>query len=149
MATLEQPTEPASGFARDHLRRYLASDGEQGHEWRDGVFTLLLTTTGRRSGQARRTPLIYGRDGENYLVVASMGGSPVAPQWYSNLVANPRVRIQVGAAVMDADARTATPAEKERLWPTMVAIWPYYNGYQKKTTRDIPVVILQPVTGQG
>jgi deazaflavin-dependent oxidoreductase (nitroreductase family) len=146
MPDLDEPTEPPKGFARDHLRRDLASDGAKGHEWQKGVFTLLLTTVGRRTGQARQTPLIYGRDGDNYLVVASLGGSPVAPQWYTNLQANPRVRIQVGADVMDADARTATPEEKSRLWPVMTKIWKHYDSYQRKTTRDIPIVILTPVT---
>jgi deazaflavin-dependent oxidoreductase (nitroreductase family) len=126
-----------------HVRRYLASDGADGHEWRPGVYTLLLTTRGRRSGQRRRTALIYGRDGDRYVVVASVGGSPRHPAWYLNLTEHPAVEVQVGPDRFPARARTASPEEKPRLWSLMTSIWPAYEGYQRKTRREIPVVVLE------
>jgi deazaflavin-dependent oxidoreductase (nitroreductase family) len=145
MTDFDNPTDPPSGFAREHLQRYVASGGANGHEFH-GANTLLLTTKGRRSGQARRTPLIYGRDGDRYVVVASKGGADVAPEWYRNLAADPHVRVQVQDKVFDANARTAGPAEKPALWNLMAGIFPSYNEYQTKTSREIPVVILEPVT---
>ena len=111
-----------------------------------GVPTLLLTTVGRRSGQARRTPLIYGEDAGRYLVVASKGGSPDHPAWYLNLEADPRVLVQIKGDVFEAVAHTATDDEKPALWPIMTAIWPAYDEYQTKTDRPIPVVVLTPTT---
>jgi deazaflavin-dependent oxidoreductase (nitroreductase family) len=145
MIDLSNPLDPASNWARAHVRRYVATGGADGHEWRPGVHTLLLTTVGRRSGQARRTPLIYGRDGDNYLVVASKGGSETPPSWYTNLTAEPHVRVQVGSDVFDATARDADPEEQVRLWPTMTAVWPDYDNYQRRTHRRIPVVVVTPV----
>ena len=130
------------GWQQEHARRYIATGGQDGHLW-EGVTTLLMTTTGRRSGQARTTPLIYGRDGARYLVVASRGGAPEHPDSYENLVARPEVQVQVMAERFSARARTATGAEKPALWKTMAAIWPPYDEYQKRTTREIPVVILE------
>ena len=132
------------GWQQEHARRYLASGGQDGHIW-EGVTTLLLTTTGRRSGQSRTTPLIYGRAGDRYLVVASRGGAPAHPSWYQNLAAQPEVHVQVMAERFKARARAATPAEKPALWKTMAAIWPAYDEYQKLTTREIPLVILERV----
>jgi deazaflavin-dependent oxidoreductase (nitroreductase family) len=132
---------PREWVAR-HIRRYVESDGRNGHEWR-GVRTLLLTTRGRRSGKLRRTALIYGRDGDRYLVVASQGGAHDHPSWYYNLVANPEVQVQVGAEKFSARARPATAEEKPRLWQLMTSIWPDYDTYQRKTSRDIPVVVLE------
>ena len=126
----------------DHVKKYLETNGTDGHIWR-GVPTLLLTTTGRRSGESLLLPLIYGQDGANYLVVASKGGAPVHPGWYQNLVANPEVEVQVGAEKFKAHARTATAAEKPALWEKMAAIWPAYNEYQQRTPRAIPIVILE------
>jgi deazaflavin-dependent oxidoreductase (nitroreductase family) len=140
----DDPVDPPADWQRDHLRQYLDSAGAQGHEWRPGVLTLLLTTTGRRSGQARRTPLIYGRDGDRLVLVASKGGSPDHPLWYSNLAADPQVRVQVAGDVLEARAYTAIGAERERLWPVMTAIWPAYDEYQRRTDREIPVVVLEP-----
>jgi deazaflavin-dependent oxidoreductase (nitroreductase family) len=139
---LDHPIDPAPGWQLDHVREYVATGGEKGHHWR-GVPTLLLTTVGSKSGQARRTPLIYGESNGHYLIVASRGGTPGHPDWYRNLRAHPRVRVQVGADVFDARARTATPDEKPALWKIMAGIWPDYDNYQKKTTRDIPVVVLE------
>ncbi len=127
---------------REHLHRYVATDGENGHEWR-GVPTLLLTTRGRRSGNLRRTPLIYGRSGQDFVVVASRGGSPTHPGWFHNLVAEPDVTIQVMADEMPARARVAEGEERTRLWGLMAAIWPAYDEYQARTERQIPVVVLE------
>lgn len=131
-----------AGWANEHIRRYVDSDGENGHAW-NGVWTLLLTTFGRKSGRWRRTPLIYGRDGDRFVVVASKGGAPQHPAWYLNLVDHPQVRVQVGADKFTANAHTASPEEKTRLWPQMAKIWPDYDDYQKRTSRDIPLVILE------
>lgn len=141
MSDLDNPIDSPGDWQREHIERYVATDGADGHEWQ-GVYTLLLTTRGRKSGKARRTPLIYGRDGDDYVVVASAGGQPHHPSWYLNLQADPRVRVQVGAEKFDAVARTASPEEKARLWPVMTEIWPDYDNYQSKTSREIPVVIL-------
>ena len=138
----EQVIDSPRGWVADHIREYVETDGAKGHHWR-GVTTLLLTTRGRRSGQLRRTALIYGCDGDNYLIVASRGGAAKHPLWYENLVADPNVRVQVEAGKFSARARTASPGEKRRLWPVMTAIWPAYDEYQAKTARDIPVVILE------
>jgi deazaflavin-dependent oxidoreductase (nitroreductase family) len=107
------------------------------------VPTLLLTTVGRRSGTPRRTALIYGRDGDRYVVVGSVGGSDRHAAWYLNLVANPDVRLQVGADRFAARARPASPEEKPRLWKLMTAIWPSFDSYQAKTKRVIPVVVVE------
>ena len=137
------------GWVSDHIKEYVASGGEQGHEWRPGVPTLLLTTTGRRSGQRRRSALIYGRDGDAYLVVASKGGAPAHPAWYLNLSEDPNVEVQVLQEVFTARARTATGPERDRLWAVMTAIWPAYDQYQARTDREIPVVILERVASAG
>ena len=131
-----------AGWVNEHIRRYVDSDGENGHAWR-GVNTLLLTTLGRKSGQWRRTPLIYGQDGDRFIVVASKGGAATHPAWYLNLVDHPQVQAQVGADKFAARARTASVEEKARLWPQMTRIWPDYDDYQRRTSRDIPVVILE------
>ncbi len=145
MATGEQVLDSPEGWVADHIRRYVETDGADGHEWRPGVFTLLLTTKGRRSGALRRTALIYGRDGDAYLLVASQGGAPEHPAWYLNLRDEPQVEVQVGAERFTARARTATPEEKPRMWATMVSVWPAYDDYQAKTDREIPVVVLERV----
>ena len=143
MAATDEPVDSPVGWVAAHTKQYVATNGAEGHLW-NGVPTLLLTTTGRRSGQPRRTALIYGRDGDRYLVVASKGGAAEHPQWYLNLREQPEVALQVGAERLRARARTATPEEKPRLWHQMTQIWPDYDAYQTKTTRDIPVVILEP-----
>jgi len=99
-----------------------------------------------KSGKRRRTALIYGKDGDRYLVVASKGGAKNHPEWYLNLVENSEVEVQVGAEKVKARARTATPEEKAKLWSLMTSIWPEYDSYQAKTKRNIPVVILEPLT---
>jgi deazaflavin-dependent oxidoreductase (nitroreductase family) len=131
------------GWVNKHTQRYLAGS-KGGHEWKPGVLTLLLTTTGRRTGAKRRTPLIYGRDGDNYVIVGSVAGSAQHPAWYLNLSADPHVEVQVGDDPFPAVARTAEGNERARLWDLMREIWPYYAGYQKKTQREIPVVVITP-----
>ena len=130
-------------YGQEHVDRYLATDGAEGHDW-NGTQALILFTTGRRSGQQRTTPLIYGQHGNDYLVVASKGGTPENPDWYLNLEANPDVEIQVKGDRIRARARTATPDEKPELWSIMTKEWPDYDTYQTKTDRDIPVVVLEP-----
>ena len=142
MAGKDEVRDSPVAWVAEHIRRYVETDGAEGHI-RDGVPNLLLTTTGRRSGLPRRTALIYGRDGDHYLVVASQGGAPVHPLWYLNLRAHPEVQVQVGAERFAARARTATPEEKPALWTLMTRIFPPYAEYQAKTTREIPVVILE------
>ena len=129
-------------FGPTHVESYRATGGEVGHIWK-GVPTLLLTTTGRRTGERHTTPLIYGRDGDRYVVVASKGGAPQHPAWYLNLSADPDVGLQVAAERFAARARTAGPEERERLWRLMAEIWPAYDEYATKTEREIPVVVLE------
>jgi deazaflavin-dependent oxidoreductase (nitroreductase family) len=130
-------------FGQEHVERYVATDGKEGHDWR-GTQTLILTTRGRRSGEPRPQPLIYGRAGEGYLVVASKGGAPDHPAWYLNLQADPDVEIQVWGDRMRAHARTATAEERAAFWPVMTREWPDYDAYQAKTDREIPIVVLEP-----
>ena len=131
-------------FGQEHVDRYRETDGKEGHDW-NGSQTLILTTTGRRSGKHRDAPLIYGRSGENYLVVASMGGAPKHPKWYLNLEANPETEIQVWDERLKTRARTASAEEKPAMWKEMTSHWPDYDNYQQKTDREIPVVVLEPV----
>jgi len=130
-------------FGTEHVERYRETGGEHGHDWKKGTTTLLLTTTGRKSGEERTTPLIYQPHGDDYLVVASKGGAPSPPAWYLNLEQDPNVEVQVRDDVFPARARTATPEEKPELWRIMTATWPAYDDYQRKTDRDIPVVVLE------
>lgn len=129
-----------------HVAEYVESGGRRGHRW-SGVNTLLLITRGRRTGRLRRTALIYGRDKDRFVVVASDGGSKRHPQWYINLTADQRVTVQVGGEVFDAVAATAQGAERDRLWGLMAAIWPDYERYRRRTDRTIPVVVLSPANG--
>ena len=129
-------------FGEEHVRRYRETGGEVGHIW-EGVPTLLLTTTGRTTGNETTTPHIYGRDGDAFVVVASKGGAPEHPGWYRNLSKTPEVELQVGPDVFPARARTAEPGERERLWQLMAEIWPAYDDYAQKTDRAIPVVVLE------
>jgi deazaflavin-dependent oxidoreductase (nitroreductase family) len=127
----------------EHVRRYQETNGEVGYLW-NGVPILLLTTTGRRSGEPRTNALIFGRDGDDYLVVASMGGAPAHPKWYLNLQAEPDAQVQVRGEHLKVSARTATEEEKPRLWKIMTAGWPNYDVYQTRTDRVIPLVVLTP-----
>jgi deazaflavin-dependent oxidoreductase (nitroreductase family) len=144
MAPPERVHDSPTRWVAKHVRRYVETDGKSGHRW-SGVHTLLLTTRGRKSGKLRRTALIYGRDGDRYLVVASKGGAKRHPDWYLNLVANPEVQVQVEADRFPARARTATGRTKPRLWRLMASIWPEYDSYQARTDREIPVVTLERI----
>jgi deazaflavin-dependent oxidoreductase (nitroreductase family) len=129
-------------YGAEHVRRYRETDGEEGHEWR-GAPTLILTTKGRRSGERRDAPLIYQQHGDDYLVVASKGGSDPPPAWYVNLQADPDVEVQIKGDRFRAKARTATPDERREMWPIMTAVWPAYEDYQTRTEREIPIVVLE------
>jgi deazaflavin-dependent oxidoreductase (nitroreductase family) len=128
----------------DHVRLYQETSGQQGYLW-NGAPILLLTTTGRKTGEARTSALIYGQDGDDFLVVASKGGSPDHPSWYGNLVADPHVRLQVRDRRFEAEARTADESERPRLWDIVKGVWPNYDVYETRTTRRIPVVVLHPI----
>ena len=130
-------------YGAEHVRRYLETDGEVGYRWRNDAPILILTTTGRRSGEERVKPLIFGEDDGRYVVVASRGGAKHHPSWYLNLRADPDVHVQVKADRFRARARTAEGDERERLWRRMAEIWPAYDDYRQKTDREIPVVVLE------
>lgn len=130
-------------FGAEHVRRYLETDGEVGFRWRRGAPILILTTTGRRTGQERLRPLIFGEEDGRYVVVASRGGAPRHPHWYLNLSADPNVRVQIKGDRFPARARTAVGEERDRLWRRMAEIWPPYDDYQRRTDRTIPVVVLE------
>jgi deazaflavin-dependent oxidoreductase (nitroreductase family) len=139
----DQVHDSPEQWVNDHIRSYVETDGQKGHT-HYGKPTLLLTTRGRKSGLLRRTALIYGKDGDNYVIVGSNGGQAKHPGWYFNLVENPEVEVQVAAEKFSARASVATGEEKVRLWSLMAKIFPTYDRYQAKTRREIPVVVLTP-----
>jgi deazaflavin-dependent oxidoreductase (nitroreductase family) len=130
-------------FGAEHVQRYVETDGEEGYAWHNGTTILILTTTGRRTGQRRSTPLIFRPYGDSYLVVASKGGTPTSPEWYLNLQADPQVQVQIKGETFAARARTAGPEEKPAMWRHMTEVWPDYDAYQAKTEREIPIVVLE------
>jgi deazaflavin-dependent oxidoreductase (nitroreductase family) len=139
-------------WIRDHVRRYRESNGADGHMWDSKVAggpgpvpTLLLTTTGRRSKRRQTLPLIYGKTPSGYAIVASKGGAPSHPAWFLNLRDDPNVDVQVAADQLRARARVASGAERAALWKQMAAIYPPYDDYQRRTKREIPVVVLEPI----
>jgi deazaflavin-dependent oxidoreductase (nitroreductase family) len=132
-------------FGQEHVDRYVETNGEDGFSWREGTEILILTTTGRKTGEQRSNALIFGRSGDDYLVVGSVGGRPKPPAWYLNLQADPEVTVQVKGDRFAARARTATAEEKPALWKIMTSAWPHYDEYQARTERVIPVVILTRV----
>jgi deazaflavin-dependent oxidoreductase (nitroreductase family) len=136
-------SEGANLFGEQHVRRYRETGGEVGHTWRNGSKILLLTTKGRKTGERRTTPLIYENDGDRYVIVASKGGAPQHPGWYRNLAKDPEVEVQVMDEVFPARAHTAQGDERERLWRLATQQWPDYDSYQKRTDREIPVVVLE------
>lgn len=138
---LDSPVE----WVKSHIQDYVESGGQIGHQWR-GFPTLLLTTRGRKSSKWHRTALIYGEHGGKYIVVASKGGADTHPNWYLNLLKSPDVDVQVGAKKFKARAHPASSEEKPALWQLMAQIYPPYNDYQKRTSRVIPVVVLEPVS---
>ena len=134
-------------FGQEHVDRYRATDGEEGYDWQRGTTILLLTTRGRKSGAERTTPLIFRPHGDDYLIVASRGGTDEPPGWYLNLKAEPEVQVQVKGDVFRAHARDATAEEQPELWSQMAEVWPAYDEYQKRTDRKIPVVVLERAGG--
>jgi deazaflavin-dependent oxidoreductase (nitroreductase family) len=133
---------PDELFGQEHVQRYRETGGEVGHDWR-GAPTLLLTTKGRRSGEERTTPLIYQPWEGAYLLVASQGGAPEHPAWYLNIQEEPKVEVQVWDERFSARARTVKPDERPPMWRQMTEVWPDYDGYQERTDREIPVVVLE------
>jgi deazaflavin-dependent oxidoreductase (nitroreductase family) len=138
----EEIIDSPAGWVARHIRTYVESGGTEGQQYA-GRDLLLLTTRGRKSGKLRRTALYYGVDKGRYILVASNGGDPKHPLWYLNLLEEPQVEVQVGPEVFSAVARPATEEEKPALWQMMVDMFPNYAGYQKKATREIPVVVVE------
>jgi deazaflavin-dependent oxidoreductase (nitroreductase family) len=145
--------EPANipDFVLDHVRRYLSSDGADGHLWDSSglgdhgmIPTLLLTTIGCKSDEAMMVPLIYGEANGNYIVCASRGGAPTNPAWCLNLMANPDVEVQNKSDKFSARARIAEGGERQPLWKLMVDIYPTYSELQASTERQIPIIVLTP-----
>jgi proline iminopeptidase len=138
-------SEAETLFGDAHVRRYRETGGKVGHIWREGSTVLLLTTTGRKTGEKRTTPLIYAKDDGRYVIVASKGGAPDDPGWYANIVKTPEVELQVEDAVFRARARTASGDERTRLWRKVNEVWPHYDEYATRTSREIPVVVLERI----
>jgi deazaflavin-dependent oxidoreductase (nitroreductase family) len=136
-------SEAVTLFGAEHVRRYRETGGEVGHIWKEGSTILLLTTAGRRTGNLTTTPLIYARDGDRLVIVASQGGAPKHPGWYENLAKTPEVEVQLLDEVFPARAYTAEGAERERLWALANEVWSHYAEYQQRTDRQIPVVVLE------
>jgi deazaflavin-dependent oxidoreductase (nitroreductase family) len=129
-------------FGPEHVRVYRETGGERGYHWR-GTEILLLSTRGRRSGETRTTPLIQRADGDGWVVVASKGGYPQNPGWYENLAADPDAEVEVRDERIPVRARTVEGEERTRLWQKMTEVWPAYDEYQQRTSREIPVVVLE------
>ena len=129
-------------FGAEHVRVYRETGGERGYHWR-GTTILLLTTIGRSSGQERTTPLIHRTDGDRWVIVASKGGAPEHPAWFTNLEAQPQATIEVRGETIPVRARVADGEERDRLWSLMTEVWPAYDEYQERTDRTIPVVVLE------
>jgi F420H(2)-dependent quinone reductase len=123
---------------------YRATRGVIGHRAPFGPSMLLLDTVGARTGRRRTAPLLYVRDGEDYVIVGSNGGSRRHPAWVHNLRAHPETTIQVGSSTFPVTSREATPAERDRLWARAGAAWPGYDGYARRARREIPLVVLSP-----
>jgi deazaflavin-dependent oxidoreductase (nitroreductase family) len=126
----------------EHVAKYRETDGKIGYEW-NGATCLLLTAKGRRSGEPRTVPLIFAADGDRQIVIASKGGAPDHPQWYRNVAAAPAVEVQIRSERFAATARTVEGEERDRCWARAVEVWPNYDEYARRTTRLIPVVVLE------
>ena len=140
---MEEIVDSPSAFVAEHIRNYVRTGGVEGSRLY-GNDVLLITTRGRVTGKLRRTPVMYGYDGDQYIVVASYRGMPTHPCWYLNLVANPEVILQVGPHVFTAKARTVTEDEREPRWSMMTQRFPTFVTYQEQTTRRFPVISLEP-----
>jgi deazaflavin-dependent oxidoreductase (nitroreductase family) len=131
-------------LTKGHTILYRTTGGLVGQRFPGGPPMLLLDQVGAKSGRRRTTPLAYLTDGEDLVIVASKGGHPRHPAWFHNLRANPAATIQVGTERRTVQARVATPEERGRLWPRVVQAYRGYAGYQERTEREIPLVILEP-----
>jgi len=127
-----------------HTAVYRATHGLIGHRFPGAPPMLLLDHVGAKSGIKRTSPLVYGQDGESLVLIASKGGYPKHPAWFHNLLANPDTRVQVGSQLRNVNARVAEGEERERLWKLMVGVYSGYEGYRRRTERQIPVVVLDP-----
>lgn len=127
-----------------HTRIYRVTSGLIGHRFPGAPPMLLLDHVGAKSGIKRTTPLVYVEDDHDVVIVASKGGHPRNPAWYHNLRAHPDTMVQIGAGRRAVHARVATPEERERLWPSVVATYSGYRAYQQRTRREIPLMILEP-----
>ena len=126
-----------------NTRLYRLSDGRIGGRYDDAP-VLILHHVGRKSGEPRETPLIYLRDGEDIVLVGSMGGSPTHPAWVYNLRDRPDVEVEIAGRRTPVRARQATADERERLWPSLLEMWPAWEDYARRTDREFPVLILEP-----
>jgi deazaflavin-dependent oxidoreductase (nitroreductase family) len=144
---MTMPTDMRA-FNQQLIEQFRANGGKITEGRAAGGTLLLLTTTGARSGQPRTTPMGYSRDGDRYLVVASNAGAPRHPDWYRNLVAHPEVTVEVGDQKFQAQASTVEGAERERIWQTLIVEKPYFKDHQTKVSRQIPLVLLQPIAGR-
>ena len=131
-------------FNTNVINEFRANGGKVGGPF-DGAPMVLVTHTGAKSGTKRTTPLVCSRDGDDVVIIASMGGAPQHPQWYHNMVANPRVTVEIGTDTFEAEVEEAQGAERERLFEAQAAIMPQFHEYQQKTARVIPVLVLHPV----
>ncbi|MFD4975509.1 nitroreductase family deazaflavin-dependent oxidoreductase [Streptomyces sp. NPDC058424] len=148
MALVGEYEPSPTQWVREQVELYEGSGGTKGTTLRDtGLPVILLTTVGARSGRIRKTPLMRVEHEGQYAVVASQGGAPQHPFWYFNLRADPRVELQDGPVKQDMTAREITGAEKARWWERAVAAFPPYADYQEKTSREIPVFVLEPAAG--
>ena len=126
------------------IEEFRANVGQLSGQW-DGASIMLLGTTGAKSGQPRTNPVAYSRVGDDYVVIASKGGAPTSPDWYYNMVANPEVIVEVPGETFKARARVTVGDERRRLFDAQAAAMPGFKDYETKTTREIPVVVLERV----
>jgi deazaflavin-dependent oxidoreductase (nitroreductase family) len=142
---VSDPSEAAREFNRGVIEEFRANQGRVGGPF-EGAPMMLLTTTGAKSGQARTSPVVYTRDGERFVIVASKAGAPTHPDWYHNLVANPEVIVEVGEDTFSARAVVTAGEERARLYEAHAALMPNFAEYARNTTREIPVVALERLT---
>jgi deazaflavin-dependent oxidoreductase (nitroreductase family) len=145
--SMSTDANPMANFNRDLVEQFRANDGEIKEGMFKGAPILLLTTRGARSGATYTTPLVYTRDGDRLVVIASKGGAPTNPAWYHNLVANPTPTVEVGPERFQAKATVADGEERDRLFGAQAALMPNFAEYQRKTTRRLPVIVLERVEG--
>jgi deazaflavin-dependent oxidoreductase (nitroreductase family) len=129
-------------IGEEHVRRYQATDGEEGYMW-NGVPILLFTATGRKSGKKITNPIIFTPVGDKYVIIASNGGNAKHPNWYLNIQADPNLEVQIKGEKFAATARTAQSPEREELWAEALKDWPNFDVYQSRTDRQIPVVVIE------